>query len=180
MCVCVCVCTPPSCLWGLPFYLALFTLIQWTAKTEAFRMYPVIPPSPILFTHIVPDKDFKLLLCFWTMFSGAYTFFFPIHRDFVCSTSGHFYKVNVPVVVTQAPRANRVFPQPAAQQQQAPPAPPKPQPAPGKAHTTTITPIPDTQCTNSSHARVLSGPFRNTFGSHFLIECSNPKDFFFE
>ncbi|XP_031434928.1 stonin-1 [Clupea harengus] len=55
------------------------------------------------------------------------------------TASGHFYKVNVPVVVTQAPRANRVFPQPAAQQQQAPPAPPKPQPAPGKAHTTTIT-----------------------------------------
>lgn len=56
------------------------------------------------------------------------------HDIFACDPSGHFYKVNVPVVVTQAPRSNRVFPQHAAQQ--APPAPPQPQPAPNKTNPT--------------------------------------------
>ncbi|XP_062375610.1 TFIIA-alpha and beta-like factor [Sardina pilchardus] len=50
------------------------------------------------------------------------------------TASGHFYKVNVPVVVTQAPRSNRVFTQPAAQR--APPRPPPPQPAPSQARPT--------------------------------------------
>ncbi|XP_063047130.1 TFIIA-alpha and beta-like factor isoform X2 [Engraulis encrasicolus] len=46
------------------------------------------------------------------------------------TASGHFYKVNVPVVVTQAPRANRVVNQASAvQKAAAPPATPRPQPA---------------------------------------------------
>ncbi|XP_076141910.1 TFIIA-alpha and beta-like factor [Alosa pseudoharengus] len=50
------------------------------------------------------------------------------------TASGHFYKVNVPVVVTQAPRSNRVFTQPAAQR--APPRLPPPQPDPSQARPT--------------------------------------------
>ncbi|KAL2083008.1 hypothetical protein ACEWY4_020781 [Coilia grayii] len=49
------------------------------------------------------------------------------------TASGHLYKVNVPVVVTQATRSNRTLPQAAVQKASAPS--PTPHPAPNQPHT---------------------------------------------